>query len=278
MKTNWRFCLPLLATLALAACGTTDGGGARGDKDLSAPTGPAGDAQSLTAYHWKLQQAYTGAGHEDQSWFLTAGSGKPNLQLDFAEQRLSVKNLCNLVSAPYRTTGDRLEVQRAMSTLRACDDQALMKLEQQVTRQLPKAQRWAVQLGTGQQAPRLTVTFIDGVSWQLQGTPTAQTQYGSAGETMFYEIAPQRVSCNHALIKNYQCLQVRELRYGDNGVKTYTGPWQNFYSEIDGYQHRGGVHNVVRVKRYQRKDVPSDAPSYVYKLDLVVESENVRAK
>jgi len=41
-------------------------------------------------------------------------------------------------------------------------------------------------------APRLTLTFIDGTRWQLDGSPTAQTQYGSAGERIFLEVAPQR--------------------------------------------------------------------------------------
>ena len=72
---------------------------------------------------------------------------------------------------------------------------------------------------------------------QLDGSPTAQTQYGSAGERIFLEVAPQRTACNHPLIKDFQCLRVREIRYGDNGVKTSTGEWENFYSEIEGYKH-----------------------------------------
>ncbi len=276
MKLSWIWSLPLIATMTLSACGTTDGGA--GHKDVpAAPVGPAGDAQSLTAYHWKLQQAFTPTGGEDQTWFLT--SGNPNLQLDFNDQRVQVKNLCNVVTAPYRTVGDRLELQRAMSTLRACNDPGLMQLEQKVTRQLPRAQRWAVQLGADKQQPaRLTLTFIDGTRWQLEGAPTAQTQYGSAGETMFLEVAPQRVACSHGVIKDYQCLKVREIRYGDNGVKTYASDWQNFYSEIEGYKHEAGVRNVLRLQRYKRQNVPADASSFAYKLDLVVESETVKPK
>jgi len=36
------------------------------------------------------------------------------------------------------------------------------------------------------------------------------------------------------------------------------------------------VRNVVRVDRYQRKQVPADASRYLYVLDLVVESEVVK--
>ncbi len=51
MKPRWTWCLPLIASLTLAACGTTEGGGTR----KAGPSGPAGDAKTLTAYHWKLQ-------------------------------------------------------------------------------------------------------------------------------------------------------------------------------------------------------------------------------
>ena len=88
-------------------------------------------------------------------------------------------------------------------------------------------------------------------------------------------MAPQRTACNHPLIKDFQCLRVREIRYGDNGVKTSTGEWENFYSEIEGYKHEPGIRNVLRIQRYKRQNVPADASAYAYVLDMVVESERV---
>jgi heat shock protein HslJ len=275
MKPSWTWSLALIATLGLGACGHLDttGEAAREKAAAKAPTGPAGDASSLTAYHWRLIQAFTPQGGEDQSWFLTAGSGKPPLQLDFADRRLAVKNLCNVVTTGYSTEGQRIATQRAVSTLMACTDDQIMLLEQKVARILPLAKQWAVQLGEGQQAPRLTLGFIDGTRWVLEGAPTAQTQYGSAGERIFLEVAPQRVACSHPLIKDFQCLRVREIRYGDNGVKTHTGEWENFYSEIEGYKHEPGIRNVLRIQRFKRQNVPADASAYAYVLDMVVESE-----
>lgn len=270
MKFRWTWCLPLVASMTLAACGTTGGGGA-GKPGPSGPTGPAGDAASLTAYHWKLQQAYTPAGNEDQSWFLS--SSQAPIELDFVDQRVVVKNLCNVISSAYSIEGQRINLQRGMSTLRACNDNQLMMLEQQVARILPTAKQWKVQLaGSAAEQPRLTLQFIDGTRWQLNGKPTAQTQYGSAPERLFLEVAPERKACSHGVIKDYQCLQVREIRYGDNGVKTYTGQWENFYSEIEGYKHEAGVSNVLRINRFKRQNVPADASSYVYVLDMVVSS------
>lgn len=267
MKFRWTWCLPLVASMTLAACGATSGGGT----SKTGPNGPAGDAASLTAYHWKLQQAFTPTGTEDQTWFLSANQAP--IELDFTEQRVVVKNLCNVMSAPYSVEGQRLNVQRAMSTLRACNDNQLMLLEQKVARILPTTKQWNVQLGgTAQEQPRLTVQFIDGTRFQFSGKPTAQTLYGSAPERIFLEVAPQRKACSHGVIKDYQCLQVREIRYGENGVKTYTGQWENFYSEIDGYKHEAGVSNVLRINRFKRQNVPADASSYAYVLDMVVSS------
>ena len=267
MKFRWTWCLPLIASVTLAACGTTGAGGV----SKPGPSGPAGDAASLTAYHWKLQQAFTPAGAEDQTWFINSTHGA--IELDFVEQRAVVKNLCNVLSAGYRVEGQRLNIQKPMSTLRACNDDQLMQLEQKVARILPTSKQWNVQLGTSPaEQPRLTVQFIDGTRWQLQGSPTAQTQYGSAPERIFLEVGPQRKACTHGVMKDAQCLQVREIRYGDNGVKTFTGQWEHFYSEIDGYKHESGVSNILRINRFKRQNVPADASSYAYVLDMVVSS------
>lgn len=265
MKFRWTWCLPLIATVTLAACGTTGGGASK-----PGPSGPAGDANSLTAYHWKLQQAFNPAGAEDQSWFLE--SSKAPIELEFIEQRAVVKNLCNVMSAGYSVEGQRLNVQRPMSTLRACADNQLMMLEQKVARILPTTKQWNVQLpaSTAEQ-PRLTIQFIDGTRWQLQGSPTPQTKYGGKPERMFLEVGPERKPCS-AGAGRHQCLQVREIRYGDNGVKTYTGQWEYFYSEIEGYKHQPGISNTLRIDRYKLQNVPADASSYAYVLDMVIGS------
>ena len=75
-----------------------------------------------------------------------------------------------------------------------------------------------------------------------------------------------------------QCLKVRSVQYDSRGLKTEVGPWQLFYTEIEGYRHEPGVRNVLRVQRYERKQVPADASRYVYVLDMVVESEIVKPR
>ena len=92
-------------------------------------------------------------------------------------------------------------------------------------------------------------------------------------------MAAQAAACNHPLIPDMQCLQVRELKYDDKGLKAGDpGPFGHFYAPIEGYTHEPGVRNVLRLQRYTRKNVPADASKYAYVLDIVVESEAPKAK
>src|SRR2546427_3924036 len=48
----------------------------------------------------------------------------------------------------------------------------------------------------------------------------------------------------------------------------FRSKFENFYGNIEGYTHEDGVRNVVRVKRYEVKNPPADAPSQAYVLDM----------
>ena len=110
----------------------------------------------------------------------------------------------------------------------------------------------------------------------LNGQPTLESLYG-APTRIFLEVAPQTVPCQPGAGAPTQCLQVRERRFDKQGLRIEPpGEWRAFYGRIDGYTHTPGVRNVLRVNRYQRKQVPADASRYLYVLDLVVESEIVK--
>ena len=122
-----------------------------------------------------------------------------------------------------------------------------------------------------------TLRFDDGGMLAFEGAPTPATRYGGEGETVFLEIAPERVACSHPLIPDKQCLQVREIRYDDKGLKVGTpGAFEHFYDSIEGYTHEPGIRNVLRVDRYTVKNPPADASPQAYVLDMVVESESVK--
>ena len=111
---------------------------------------------------------------------------------------------------------------------------------------------------------------------RFEGAPTAATRFGGPAERVFLEVGPETRPCSHPLIPDKQCLQVREVRFDENGLRVgEPGEWQNFFDEIEGYTHQPGVRNVLRIDRYTRANVPADASRYAYVLDMVVESEQV---
>ncbi|MDG2523936.1 DUF4377 domain-containing protein [Stenotrophomonas sp. HITSZ_GD] len=234
-----------------------------------ATTPAAGDLSGVLArFHWRLAEATDGRGQKLAALF----AGDPPLQLDFANGRVSVDHLCNRMSGSYTLAGDKLALGRMASTLMACTDAAKNAQEQAASELL--AGEFALSLDAA--APSLLLTRRDGTTLRFAGEETAQSRYGAA-ETVFLEVAPQTKPCPHPLVKDKQCLQVREVRYDAQGLRQGTpGEWQPFYEDIEGYTHQDGVRNVLRVKRYTRPNPPADASAHVYVLDLVVETEQVR--
>lgn len=266
LSPRLRTVLKAAAAVTLAAMVSACGSMTQG-APVSPTTSSASLPSQLKAYYWDLKAAYDGKG---QAW---KANTQPAMRLQFDDKQLSVLNLCNVMGAGYTLNGNNIEVSRGISTMKACADADLMALEQRVGQLLPSAKRVDLK---GGEPPQLALHFADGSRWEMTGTPTPQTQYGSAGERIFLEVAPQRAACSHPLIRDAQCLRVREIRYGDNGVKQSTGEWQLFYSEIDGYKHEPGIRNVLRINRFKRQNVPADASAYAYVLDMVVESERAK--
>ncbi|BDU20028.1 META and DUF4377 domain-containing protein [Dyella sp. GSA-30] len=255
----------LFLPLALAACAATPAH----DRGAMTP-----DGSQLPRYHWALQQAQDKSGTHIDSLFARADAP---LQLDFSAGRLSVANGCNRLGGSYSIKEDRLSVGPLMQTMMACPDSRLAAQDAAIGARLHDPLRFSI--ADADASPRLQLVTALGDTLVFQGQPTAQTRYGSEGETVFLEVAADTRPCSHPLIPNMQCLQVRERHYNANGVSDgQPGAWQPLYQNIEGYTHEAGIRNVLRVKRYPLHDVPADAPSTAYVLDMVVESEAVGAK
>lgn len=274
-----RFLGILALSAGITACATSQ----------TATTDTGADAATLEAYHWQLREVRNAQGQPQSGWTLppapaAAGVAPPDgartVVLNFAQNQVSVGRLCNALGASYSLQGNALHIGPVRGTLMACPDSAAMVLEQQVGQRLPQASQWRIATPAPQAGsmptPVLTLVFSDGGQWVLEGAPTNATRYGSAGERMFLEVAPQRVACSHPLIPNYQCLQVRKIEYDGQGLKTRVGEWENWYGDIQGYTHQPGVRNVLRIQRYPVANPPADAPAFAYVLDMTVESEIVR--
>lgn len=227
------------------------------------------DSTLLTAYHWHMDQALDSEGKSDTR--LLSADRKTPATFNFHDDRVGVSGLCNGLGAAYSLDGSVIKVEPVVSTMKMCDDEELMRYERQVAQRLTDATSW--QIEQTETAPRLTLSFKDGAEWILSGTETDSTKYGSAGETLFLEIAPETVPCVHPLMGDHECLKVRTVNYDSQGLKQGHGDWQNFYERIENYEHSAGVRDVLRVKRYESTNPAADASSYDYVLDMVVETE-----
>src|SRR3546814_19103413 len=100
--------------------------------------------------------------------------------------------------------------------------------------------------------PRLRLVAADGSTTAWTGEATAQTRYGGEDATVFMEIAPQRIDCNHPMMPAYKCLPVRDIRYDDSGEKQPPGEWAALYGEIESVEFRAGQRNGLRLRELPR--------------------------
>lgn len=272
MKHWTPIALTAAALLSLTACTTpTSSSSAMTESSLN---------KTLQAFHWDLEKADESDGRALPAF--TALAPQRVVRLSFiqgaqpSDQRVVVDRLCNAVGAGYQLQGIDITISRPVSTMMACPDRQLMQLEQAVSAQISRATR--VHLAQDAQPPRLLLQFNDGSRWHLVGQPTDATRYGGAGETLFLEVGPQLLPCSHGVMRNAQCMQVREVKYDSAGLKTSTGEWGHFYGHIEGFTHEAGIRHVLRVKRYTLQNPPADASRYAYVLDMRVETELVNRR
>lgn len=227
------------------------------------------DATQLGANHWLLENAVDASGKRIDGLFVRAD--KP-VTLDFKDGRVGASNTCNRIGGGYTLDGDALTVGALMSTSMACAEPGVMELDRLVSQRL----EGKLTVRT-LDASTLTLATASGDVLTFRAEPTAETRYGGPGEQVFMEVDAQTKPCPHPLMKDATCLQVREVKYDDKGLEQgKRGAYENFYGNIEGYNHEPGVRNVLRLKRFQIKNPPADAPSQAYVLDMVVASELVK--
>lgn len=238
---------------------------------LAAPAPHGGDLeQQLERYRWTLVSA------TDANNRRIAGlpPGQDRLVVfGFAGSLLSVQGLCNRLVGGYQVTAaNQLRVNVSASTRMACDP-ALMNADSALSDLLAKPLQ--VQM-TGRPSARLQLVSPGKGTLKFTGEPTPESLYGP-GTTVFLEIAAHSVACSNPPSPSTRCLQYRERHYNDEGLAVGTpGEWKPLTANIEGYTHQEGVRNVLRVKQYQGPASAGGAPSRIYVLDLVVESENVK--
>lgn len=227
----------------------------------------------LPKYHWQLSSAVDAKGHP-----IAALLPRPEqpVTLDFASGKVGIGNTCNRMSGGYKPGNKKVTIDKLASTLMACTDPKLMALDQEVSKRLSGDLPLRMAKGATRQ---LELRTAAGDVLVFTGVPTTATRYRGKGERLFLEVAAQTKPCSHPLIPDKQCLQVRELKYDDKGLKIGTpGAFTHFHDGIEGYAHTSGERSVLRLDRYTLENPPADGSKYAYVLDMVVESDAKKKK
>ena len=235
---------------------------------VAAPS-PAEVQRTLESHRWTLASATDARG---QAVPALAARGARPVVLSFAGGRLNVEGGCNRSFGAYRIDDQgRLAAGRMASTMMACEPEA-MKIDSALAELL--AEPLTIELTQGA-APALRLVTPAGSTLALAGQTTPEARYGAPAR-VFLEVAAQTVACPQPPAGASACLQVRELQFDAQGLRTGTpGAWQPMAEPIEGYRHESGVRNVLRLKRFDR-GAAAGAPRYLFVLDLVVESEIVK--
>ncbi len=245
-----------LFPLALAACQSSDIQKA-GDVAMSVLQ-QQNASKTLSSYQWS---------------YLPAGSSAP-IVLNFDEQRLSIATGCNTQGGSWKAENNILVTGNMMSTNMMCSP-ALMKQEAFSASLFQVGKTPFVLNTTDIENPTLTLMSPTGEKVTFLGKMTPETKYNTQAETIFLEISPETKKC--VGVAPQTCLQFREIKYADNGVKTQVDKdWTLFYSGIEGYTHSPTERQVVRIKRYEIKNPAADQSKYAYVQDMIIEREAVK--
>lgn len=226
-------------------------------------------AQTLERYRWTLESA---TDSQNRSIDMLPPSKDHPVVLAFSDNRLSIQGPCNRMMAAYQVNdAGQLTVRGGpASTMIGCDP-ALMNADTVLASIFAKPLH--VEIDNGQ-SPRLRLQSATNDTLTFIGEATPEALYGP-GTTIFLEVAQRRIACEHPPAPETRCLLVRERHYDEQGLPVGTPEeWRPLYENIQGFTHKEGVRNVVRVKRFDR-NTTAGTSSTLYVLDIVVESELV---
>ena len=262
--------LVLALSLGVIACSQHSEPSDKFNGKVIGVTAQAENYQHLNNYTWHLISAMDKKNKRIDDLFV-----RPDMPiaLQFNDQQISILNLCNNTGGGFALKGNYLTVSNLASNAMACEA-PLDNLDSSISKLLQGTS--TIKISKIKPEPQLTVKTANGDTLIFKATKTPEFKYGSKAETIFLEIAPTTKPCTAGAGK-MQCLQVKEVKYNEQGLKTYTGSqWQNFYDNIDGFKHNTNQQVIVRVNRYKVSNPPADASSYAYVLDTVIQQSNVK--
>ena len=236
-----------------------------------APQAATGEGlvQRLERYRWSLESATDGQNRVIEA--LSPRKDHP-VVFEFSSARLGIQGFCNRMMGSYRIdAANQLTVSGMASTNIACAPE-LMLADAALSGLLAKSLQ--VEMDSDPIA-RLRLVSASKETLTFTGRATPEALYGPS-TLIFLEVSARHVACANPPPPSTSCLQVRERRFDEQGLAVgEPGAWRTLHENIEGFTHREGERNVLRVKRFNRPTAPPGASSTLYVLDLIIETEIV---
>ncbi len=234
----------------------------------------------LLSYDWQLKSAtdknkqtikFLSTLTEPVSLGFSLGKDK-NLWLGF--------NLgCNSMSSSTKIEGATLTTGAIMSTEMYCT--GLSEIERELVKLMQGTSQIAIMpmnylpnpSMAKQEKAMLQQVTADGSTLIWEGKLTDTAKYGK-GEIIFLEVMGEEKSCSSGI--NHKCLQVRDVYYNKQGIKTGKGEWRLMKNPIKGYKHDAKTNQILRLKKYVTDPVDVKGKQIIYVFDMAVETEFVQ--
>lgn len=222
---------------------------------------------SLQSYDWQLNNINSTDPITWNGSYLQTQNGK--VTLNFNQNHITYNVGCNQLSNQYSLSKNTMQpIGTGISTLMGCGE--LQAREQWLAKQMQSPSE--LQIMETQVDAVLSQTTADGSWLQWVGKLKPEVKYGK-GETVFLEVKPKWQYCDNVTDK--KCLEVRDINYDNQGLKTAVGQWYLLDAPIMGYRHDESAQRVLRLTRYRTP--PTDTKGYgnLYQLDSVIETKTL---
>lgn len=222
---------------------------------------------SLQSYDWQLNNINSTDPITWNGSYLQTQNGK--VTLNFNQNHITYNVGCNQLSNQYSLSKNTMQpIGTGISTLMGCGE--LQAREQWLAKQMQSPSE--LQIMETQVDAVLSQTTADGSWLQWVGKLKPEVKYGK-GETVFLEVKPKWQYCDN--VTDRKCLEVRDIHYDTQGLKTAVGQWHLLDAPIMGYRHDETAQRVLRLTRY--RTAPTDTKGYgnLYQLDSVIETKTM---
>jgi len=222
---------------------------------------------SLQSYDWQLNNINSTDPITWNGSYLQTQNGK--ITLNFNQNHITYNVGCNQLSNQYSLSKNTMQpIGTGISTLMGCGE--LQAREQWLAKQMQSPSE--LQIMETQVDAVLSQTTADGSWLQWVGKLKPEVKYGK-GETVFLEVKPKWQYCDN--VTDRKCLEVRDINYDTQGLKTAVGQWHLLDAPIMGYRHDESAQRVLRLTRYRTP--PTDTKGYgsLYQLDSVIETKTM---